>query len=68
MYSNLSYLRHVIVRFTHPRCNGPSHALLEGQTKGAVAAVAAFSGQLLYGEGMLGADNLMEAADEMVDA
>ena len=45
-----------------------AHTLLKNNTKGAVAAVTAFAGKLLRGEGLLSAGNLLVAADEVVDA
>ena len=52
----------------HPRGDALASALLEGEAEGAVAAVAAFAGQLLGNDGLSGSDYLLVAADEVVDA
>ena len=52
----------------HPGGDGLARALLEGQAESAVAAVTAFVGQLLDGEGQLGTGYLLVTADEIVDA
>ena len=55
-------------RFLHPGGDGLPHALFEGQAEGAVTAITALAGQLLDGEGLLGLDDLLVAANEVVDA
>ena len=55
-------------RFAHPGGYRLTHTLFEGQAEGAVAVVTAFVGQLLDGERLLSLDNLLIAADEVVDA
>ena len=52
----------------HPRGDALAGALLEGEAEGAVAAVAAFAGQLLGHDGLSGSDDLLVAVDEVVDA
>ena len=52
---------------THPGSDGLAYALLEGQAERAVAAVAAFAGQLLGSDGLSGCSKLLVAADEVVD-
>lgn len=54
--------------FTHPGCHALSHALLEGQAEGAVAAVAAFTGQLLGSDGLLDSDSLTIEIHKLIDA
>ena len=55
-------------RFAYPRCDAFSHALLEGQTERAVAAVATFASQLLYRGTDAGWVGFLIALDEIVDA
>ena len=55
-------------RFAHPSRNGHSHALLEGEAEGAVAAVAAVVGQLLGGDGLPCGDCLAIETHKVVDA
>ena len=45
-----------------------ARALFEGQAEGAIAAVAAFAGQLLGNDGLSCCDGLLIAADEVVNA
>ena len=54
--------------FAHPGRYALACALLEGEAEGAVAAVAAFFGQLLGKDGLSGSDELLVAADEVVDS
>lgn len=54
--------------FAYPGCNGLSHALLEGEAEGAVASVAAFAGQLLGCDGLMGSNSLSIETHEVVDA
>ena len=63
-----SYILHQPSSATHPRGDALAGALLEGEAEGAVAAVAAFAGQLLGYDGHSGSDDLLVAADEVVDA
>ena len=52
----------------HPGCHALSHALLEGQAEGAVAAVAAFTGQLLGSNGLVDSDSLTIEIHKLIDA
>ena len=63
-----SYILHQPSSATHPRGDALAGALLEGEAEGAVAAVAAFAGQLLGYDGHSGSDDLLVATDEVVDA
>ena len=56
-----------IVR-AHPCRYILADALLEGEAEGAIAAVAAFAGQLLGDDGLSGSSKLLVAADKVVDA
>ena len=52
----------------HPVCYRLAHALRAGEAESAVTVVTAFADQLLDGKGLLGAGDLLVAADEIVDA
>ena len=58
----------ISIGFAHPRCDALPHALHESTAEGAVAAETAFLGKLLGTDGLLGSNNFLVAADEMVDA
>ena len=51
----------------HPGRYALARALFEGEAEGAVTVVTTFASQLLDGEGLLGAVDLLVAADEVVD-
>ena len=55
-------------RFAHPSLYSLSHALLEGEAEGAVAAVAAVAGELLGADDSPGVGSLLAECDEMIDA
>ena len=52
----------------HPSCHRLPHALLEGQTEGAVTAVATFTSKLLGGKVATGSGGLVIEADEVLNA
>ena len=52
----------------HPGCHGLPHALLEGETEGAVTSVAAIVSKLLGNDGLPCRDSLAIEIHEMVDA
>ena len=54
--------------FAHPDCYRLPHALLEGETEGAVTPIAAGIGQLLDNNGLLGSGGLVIESHKMVDA
>ena len=58
----------LVSQLAHPGGHTLACALLKGQTEGAVAAEAAFAGQLLGDDGLSSSGDLLIAADEMVDA
>ena len=57
-----------LVHIAHPGCHGLSHALLEGETEGAVTPIATVAGQLLRSVGLLGCNGLTVVADEVLNA
>ena len=59
---------YLLVRFAHPSSDTLTHALLEGEAEGAVASVAAFAGQLLGCDGLMGSNSLSIETHEVVDA
>ena len=57
-----------LARIVHPSGYALPYALLEGEAESAVAAVAAFAGQLLGNDRLSGSGGLLIEADEVVDA
>ena len=58
----------LLLKLAHPCFDRLSHALLEGKTESAVAAVAALARQLPGSEGTPCSDGLAIEVDEMADA
>ena len=52
--------------FAYPGRHALTRAFLEGEAESAVAAIAAFPGQLLGDDGLSGSGGLLVAADEVV--
>ena len=66
--SGINDVKKLSIGIAHPHCDALPHALPESTAEGAVAAETAFQGKLLGTDGLLGSNNFLIAADEVVDA